>query len=144
VRGTDSCSRNDKRDCGVSHALQLRKHVIEPHASETKRIFKQAPSRPEGSHGPQSLWPEPAVICRASSLPGNTRRLARWSSGNKVNRLNRSSFHFVQEAMDISVPLHVRPVLLEHLLAELVSFHLPDRLHSGPLQAERKTADTGK
>jgi len=76
------------------------------------------------------FWPEITVICRASSLPGNTVRLTRESSGNKVNWLEV----VLSAISDIFVSPHVRPVFSEHLLAENVIFNLPLTRHSSPLQ----------
>jgi len=61
-------------------------------------------------------------------LPGNTVRLARESSANKVNWLK-----VVASALsDISIPPDIRPVFSEYLLAKWINFDLPFAGHPCP------------
>jgi len=78
--------------------------------SDSRHIFSK---HPMGSHllnNAAILRPEVTVILLASSLPGNTVRLARESSGNKIN-----CFKAVLSAFsDISIPPNIRPVFRQY------------------------------
>ena len=76
VRGIDGTSRNNKRLAGVAEGFQVRKHRVECHVDDSSNILTNDPSGPEFLYNSEHLWPEVTVIFRASSLPGNTERLA--------------------------------------------------------------------
>jgi|TARA_R100000093_G_scaffold14503_2_gene8288 hypothetical protein len=85
VRGIDGASWYNKRPRGVAFAFQVRKHFVEAHVDVARHVFSNDPTGPDGSHEPISLWPEMAVIFRASALPGETKWLAWIAAGNNVN-----------------------------------------------------------
>lgn len=84
VNGSDSTSRNIKRLAGVADAFQIRKHLVEFHADDSRHILAKEKLRPESVNNSEHLRPEVAVILRASALPGVTEWLAWPSSGNDV------------------------------------------------------------
>jgi hypothetical protein len=45
--GSDACSWNNKRPCGVADAFQVSEHRVERHTDETSNVFTKNPS---GSH----------------------------------------------------------------------------------------------
>jgi hypothetical protein len=85
VRGIDRTSRNIKRLRGVPDILQVRKHFVEAQPDQPRNILSNNPSGPEFRHNSEHFRPEMAVILLASLLPGDTERLAREPSANKVN-----------------------------------------------------------
>ena len=80
VHGT---SRNIERLDFVAAPLHFRKYSVEPHIRDSRRVLENNPSRLCFGKHAQSFTPEPAVISRASLLPGTTGRLAWWPSGEK-------------------------------------------------------------
>jgi hypothetical protein len=89
VSGIDGASRNTNRLNGVAETFHRRKHTLEFHTvverQDSRRVFKDGPSRQAFTKYPKSLRPEPAVIARASALPGDTCRLAGNASGKQAD-----------------------------------------------------------
>jgi hypothetical protein len=85
VRCVNGASWNNKRPCGVTLSLQVKKHVVEAHADVPSNVLSNDPSGPEFSHEPTKFRPEMAVIFLASSLPGGGKWLAWVSAANNVN-----------------------------------------------------------
>jgi len=107
VLGIDGTSRNNKRLRGVTPSRQVRKHSVEAQRDVPSNIFKQTPSRPDGSHDPIHFRPEMAVIFRASALPGVGKRLAGVSPANNVNW----SVLMALQRPHVLMDWHVRPML---------------------------------
>jgi hypothetical protein len=76
-------SWNNKRPCGVAFTLQVRKHTVEFHVDDSKNILAKHPSGSCFFNNSEHFWPDRTVICRASTLPGNTEWLARKSACNE-------------------------------------------------------------
>jgi hypothetical protein len=86
VFGIDGTSRNFKRwRCFVAIGFQVRKHNLEPQAVEVSNILAKNPTRPGFSSHAAHFRPEPAVIARASALPGAGEGLAGKSAANNVD-----------------------------------------------------------
>jgi len=90
------------------------------------------------SNNSAKLRPEVAVIFCASSLPGDTVRLAREPPSNKVNWFEVVS----SDIFHISIFRYVRPMLFKYPLAIIVYFHMPSTGHPRPLEAEIKSTYT--
>jgi len=60
----------------------VRQNSVEAHVSDSRRILENRPSWLDLSKNADSFRPEPAVIFRASLLPGTTGWLA-WHSGSE-------------------------------------------------------------
>src|SRR5690606_12392125 len=149
VRGTDGSSRNNKRPCLVACVFQVRKHIVEAQTDVSSNIFSKYPSGPEFPHESKHFRPEIAVILRASSLPGNTERLAGVSSANKVNCSPIANHPVFLQSLPRQLPYirvnwHGWPMLFQHLLAVRFNFTKSDCLNPGPLCGQGHAADTGK
>ena len=83
--------------------------------------------------------PDMAVVFRAFSLPGVAERLARVSSGNKVNCRETGGL----KKPDVSPAGDARPVFFKDSVAVFINFHLSLAGHSGPFKAKRETSDPG-
>jgi hypothetical protein len=73
-----------------------------------------------------------ALVCGTGALSGLAERLAGVSSANEVDGFKLVS----REGSDVSMAFHPRPMLLEHLSAEWVDFHLPTAEKTGPVHAD--------
>lgn len=100
VRGIDGTSRNNNRPCGVSVAFHLSKHRVEAHRDVASNVLSQNDTGSRRVNNAAHLRPDVTVICRASSLPGNTERLAGVSSSNKVNWSELIASHVFHVAHD--------------------------------------------
>jgi hypothetical protein len=129
---TEAASWNIKRPCGVTCGFQVSKHLVEVHSDDSRNIFAKEPSGSEGFNNANNFRPEVTVICLASLLPGNTKRLAGPSSANKVNwfEVVCSTIFYISES------LNVRPVFGEDFVAEGVVFDLPHNLHPCSFKAQ--------
>lgn len=126
--GIHGASWNSERLAGVAFTLQISKHAVECQADDSRHILTNDPSGPCLAYDSQHLRPERTVIIVASSFPGEAVRLARESSGNKVNWSIVVSFQIV----DVVANRHMRPVLLEHSLRigfSLTECHCLDLAH---------------
>jgi hypothetical protein len=85
VSGIDGTSRNNKRPRGVADAFQVRKDIVEFHRDDSSNILTNEPSGLCPVNNSEHFRPERTLIFRASSLPGDTERLARKSPCEKVN-----------------------------------------------------------
>ena len=85
MSGIDGTSRNNKRPRGVADAFQVRKDIVEFHRDDSTNIFTNDPSGLGFPNNSQHFRPDRTVIFRASSLPGDTERLARKSPCEQVN-----------------------------------------------------------
>lgn len=83
--------------------------------------------------------PDMAVIFRAFSLPGVAERLARVSSGNKVNCRETGGL----KKPDVSPAGDARPVFFKDSVAVFINFNLSFASHSGPFKAKREAPDPG-
>jgi hypothetical protein len=85
VRGIDGTSRNSKREDFVPCVFQVRTHRLEYHAlldrHEARNVLSDDPTRSNFPYDSKHLRPEMAVVCLASSLPGNREGLAREPAG---------------------------------------------------------------
>jgi hypothetical protein len=110
----------------VAAGFQIIKHLVECHWDEARNIFTKDESGSEFVNNPQHFRPEVTVICRALSLPGNGKRLARESSANKVNWLKVcvSALSHVSELWDVG------PVCCEDSLTVFIYLHLPRAFHA--------------
>jgi len=82
VTGVEAASWKYKRRLdGIALSFQVRKHRSEFHADDSRNILTNDPSRPNASDDSAHFRPESAVIIRASSLPGDGKRLTGESSG---------------------------------------------------------------
>jgi hypothetical protein len=138
VLGVDGASRNNKRCCFVTEAFQLSQHIIECQIDDSRHVLTKYPSGPDRLDNAEHLWPEETVIFLAALLPGNTERLARKSTANKVNWFG------VNDCADVSVELHLRPVLVEYLLTVGVYLTLPRYLNACAFKTEIKATNAGE
>jgi hypothetical protein len=112
VLGVHGASWNSERLAGVAFTLQISKHAVERQTDDSRHILTNDPSGSCLVYDSQHLRPERTVIIVASAFPGKAVRLARESSGNKVNWSIIVSFQVV----DVVADGQVRPMFLEHLL----------------------------
>jgi hypothetical protein len=112
VLGIDAASWYKERFAGVAFSFQISKHAVECQTDDSRHIFTKHPSGPCLAYDSQHLRPERTVIIVASAFPGEAVRLARESSGNKVNWSIIVSFQVV----DVVADGQVRPVFFEHSL----------------------------
>jgi hypothetical protein len=141
VRGINAASWNNKRPCGVTLSLQVRKHIVEAHADVPSNVFSNDPSGPEFSHDPTKFWPEVAVILLAFSLPGCGKGLAWVSSANNVNCADLLPCEF----SNIMVNRHLRPVFAQNLARGFFDFAEGDGLEAAcALQAKAESAYAAK
>jgi len=136
VWGINTASWNNKRPCGVTDPLQVRKHLVEFHSDDSRNILANDPSGSDGFNNPQHFRPEVTVIIFAFLLPGDTERLTRESSANKVNW-----FKVVSTFSDVSVFGDIGPMFREDFSTIFVNFHLPFACHPSPFKSEIKTTD---
>jgi hypothetical protein len=80
VRGIDTASWNKETLDFVTFLFQVRKHRVECQIDDSRHIFTNNPSGPEFPYNSKHFRPEVTVILLASSLPGNTKWLARESA----------------------------------------------------------------
>lgn len=132
VRRIDGTSWNPKHRDLITKGLQISTHLLDPQMEEAVHIFTNEPSGPENVKAAHNFRPEVTVICRASSLPGETEWLTGEPSTHKVNWLDESPI----DGADVVVTGDRRPVLLEDLPAVLVIFHLPFNGESGAFQSK--------
>jgi hypothetical protein len=89
MSGIHGASWNNKRPCGVALGFQVRKHTVEFHASvesnEARNVLKDDPFGVQELNNGKSRRPEPAVILRASALPGLTGWLTGCAPGAQVH-----------------------------------------------------------
>jgi hypothetical protein len=136
----DGTSRNNHRPRGEAESVQVRKHLVEAHADDPSNILSKNPSGPEFFDKTAHFRPEVTVIFRASSLPGNTKRLAGVSSANKVNWANI----FASQCSYIFKLPDIRPMLCQDLPAKRINFAERDGGHPSPLQAKAESTDTAE
>ena len=108
--GVDGASWNNKRPAGVVACLQVRKHVIEPHADVPSNILSKEPSGPEFVQEPTHFRPEVTVIFLAASVPGDAKGLAWVPSANNVDCPDMLGPQFSNVTMDGNAG----PVLCQH------------------------------
>lgn len=137
VVGADGASRNNRRPAGVAETFQVSQHAVEAQTDEARHILAKDPAGPGNRHNPSNLRPEPAVICRAASLPGDGDRLAWDSGGNQVNWPEFVTAHLTH----VTRPQRVRPMLGEHALAEGIDLDLAGDLHAEPGAGKVEAAD---
>jgi hypothetical protein len=136
VRGADGTSRNTEHPHFVTDRFHVSKDSGEAHISDPRRILEKRPSGPDFGKDSQSFRPEPAVIFRASLLPGSTCRLTRNPCRHKPCTAILGSV----ERPDVIVLLHVRPGAVEERPAVLVDLDLHPRFDAVPFRRERKPA----
>ncbi len=109
-----------------------------------KNIFSNDPTGPGDVQDPTHFRPDVTVIFRASSFPGQAKWLARVSPGNNVNWPDFGDgffiyvFHVVEQG-------DLGPVLLQHLLAEVIGFAQRHGFESArAFQPQTETADAAE
>jgi len=82
--GADSIQDCCKLTCHFfrGFTVQVRNTISELQSGDSSNILSKHPSGPDGLDDGKHLWPEVAVISRATSSPGDTERLTREASGN--------------------------------------------------------------
>jgi hypothetical protein len=83
LRRVHGTSRNIEALSVVAEPSHLRKYSVDPHVQDSKRVLENDCIWLGLRKHSQSFRPEPTVIFFASSLPGSTGWLARWSSSEK-------------------------------------------------------------
>lgn len=83
--GIDGTSRNNKRPCGVAECFQVRKAMVEFHRDDSRHVLSKHPTGSSFRNNTTHLRPDRTVICRASTLPGATERLARKSPCEQID-----------------------------------------------------------
>ena len=126
-------SWNNKRLHPKADALQVSKTVFEFHADEARHVFTKHPSGLASGNSVEHCRPEETVIVRASSLPGNGKRLAREASGDEVTSDGRNS-------SNVSMVGHVGPVLFEDFAGIGFDLGKADGLKAGPSGSKREAA----
>lgn len=140
VEGVDGDSRNNGRPAGVAETLQVSEHTVEAQRDEARSVLSHHVAGSDRGNDASHLRPEPAVIARASALPGDGDRLAGESAGNKVNWPELITDHL----MDVRDPWHVGPVARKDVDAEGVPLDLPDDRHTERFGGEVEPADAGE
>jgi hypothetical protein len=128
VRRPNRRSRKYNRPRFVARSVQIIEYRVESQRDESSNIFKAQPSGPDASNDPVNFRPEPASISRTSALTCGTGGLAGESCDDQINCSGFSKL-IAHHLTYISQPLDVRPVLLQHPIAEWVYLHLPNDLH---------------
>jgi hypothetical protein len=138
VERVNGTSWNNGRRCGVADGFHFSKHLVEAQRDVTNNVFRQYPTGSCNLNNPAHRWPEVAVIIRAFSLPGTTKRLARVSAGNKVN----SSIVFRVERFHVIVNWDFGEVFRQHLFCVRVDLTESDRFDSSDhLSRKRESSD---
>jgi hypothetical protein len=140
VRGIDGASWYNDRPDLVAETFQISTHLVECQVDDARHILAKEPSGPESVKAADHFRPEVTVICRASSLPGNTERLAGESSADKVHSWDVSPVDF----RDVVVARDCRPVLFEDFSGVVIVFNLPFDSHSGSFKAKVKSSYSRK
>jgi hypothetical protein len=138
VSGIDGTSRNNKRPAGVADSFQVRKHVVEFHSDDASNVLAKNPSGSRFANNAQHFRPERAVICRASSLPGNAERLARKSTCDEVAAFKVSSVKGEYVWFDVCLGAES---FFNDALAVFVDFAEGDGLESCFLRRAGESAD---
>lgn len=140
----DAASWNTERDDLVSHSFQVRANALEYHAvldrQEARNVLSDDPGRLKRAYDSKHLWPEEAVVLRASSFSCDGERLARESAGNKVNWAEVR----VREVADVGASVDIGPVPGEHAAAVVVPFDLCDGAEACPLRGKVESSNPGK
>jgi hypothetical protein len=137
VGSPDGNSWKNKRDCGVPCTFHFSQHHVEAQRDVPSNIFKQAPSGPESLHNTEHVWPEMAVIRRASTLPRIGKRLAWVSTANNVNcrqLINDSAIFYILPSRNY------RPMSFQYPCTERINLHLASASHANTFKAKRKAA----
>ena len=144
---TDGTSRNTNRPCFVANGFQVSQHRVEVNGKPSN-IFTNEPTGEQVFNNTVSFRPEPTVILRAESLPGDGSWLTRPSSRDDVNAdeavvtsKDITTGSLTMDFSDIMATNYARPMLLQHLQAIGVAFHLPQRLDAHSLEAEVEAAN---
>ena len=137
VRGVDGTSRNNNRLRPIADTLQVSKHTVQFHPDDSSNVFTNNPSGPQCGNNVEHCRPQVAVITRASSLPGQTVRLAGEAARDKVNSASAKSSKI--GSLDVSKVWHSGEVVLEHSAAEGIDFAEADGFEAGPGGGEGET-----
>jgi hypothetical protein len=140
MRSIDGTSRYTDRLDGVAESFQVSTHLIECHLDDSRHVLTKEPSGPDSVKATDNFRPEVTVILRASSLPGETERLAGEPAAHEVNRLNRVPI----DLLDIAISGDVGPVLGEHSLTPGVVFNLPSHGHACSFKSKIEPSNPSK
>jgi hypothetical protein len=113
-------------------------------AKDSARVLRQHPHGFDFRHQAQKVRPEPAIIGGASSLSGDTGRLARRPSDKRVNSSAVIGNKFPCESFDIVPSPNVRPVFFKDGVTEGLKLDLPAALPSCPFEPQIKAAYSGE
>lgn len=141
VPRADAASRKNNRPRFVTEAFQVSETIVERQADDSRSVLTKDPAGPAFANNPSHLRPEVTVILLASSLPGDTKRLARESSGDEVDRL---SHNVGCEGVDVVMDWNLRPVMRQHRATKRIDFAEHRRLEPGPFSGKRESTDAGK
>jgi hypothetical protein len=133
MSGIDGTSRNNNRPRGVAEIFQVRKHVVEFHADDSRHVLTNDPSGPGLLNNSAHFRPEVAVICRASLLPGEAEWLARKSPCNQVGADSANG-------SDISEVGHGWPITFEDFAGIRFDFTECNGAEAGGIGCERKAS----
>jgi hypothetical protein len=134
MRGADGTSRKYNRLRLVTEGFQVSKTIVECHVDEPKNVLTNDETGSDLVNNADHFRPEVTVIVLASSLPGDTKWLAREPAGDEVDARSADISSSVWFAPLDRSPLHGRgvgnsgPVVPHSLLRTLDPF--PDMLTS--------------
>lgn len=128
MRGIDTASWEYRRPVGVALSFQVSKHLVECQADEATNVLNDDETGPHNAKDASNVWPEVAVVCRASLLPGDREGLTGDAPADKVNWTKLVTAHLFQ-IVDMD---GVWPMVFEDLGAEWVDFDMTDHLPAHP------------
>jgi hypothetical protein len=135
VRGVDGASWKYKRPDFITFGFQVSQHTFEPQREVSSNVFTKKPAGPALCKKPKHFRPEPAVVCRASALPGVAGRLAGVAGGNNVNSGRMA------DIVDVQVLVGVGKMAAADGVAERVYLAGPGGADAGAPGRQREAAD---
>jgi hypothetical protein len=137
VRGIDTASWQYRRPAGVALNFQVSKHRVECQLDEATNVLNDDETGPHNAKDSSNFWPEVAVVCRASLLPGDRKGLTGDAPADKVNCTELVTAYLFQVA-DMN---GVGPVMRQHFRAERIDLHMASHLPAHPCGGQGEAAD---
>jgi hypothetical protein len=143
VLRVDGTSRNNKRPRGVADGFQVSEHIVECQRDETSNVFTNDPSRSRECNNAAHLRPEVAVVFLRSLLSGDAEGLAGESAADEIDS-SKPIQSVCVNAVNVVEAGDTWPMFSKHGSAVFVTFAECNGSHSGSLEAETESANTGE
>jgi hypothetical protein len=138
VPRADATSRKYNRLHFVACGFQVKAHVIECHADESRNIFPTHEARTEFFNKSQHLRPEMTTVVFSPLLSGDGKRLAWKTPGKQVCTAPLSAV----EGSDVVMDRHSRPVFRQNLLAIRIALTKYSCPKARPFPGQRKSPNS--